>query len=387
MPNGVSGERRKRANALMRTRPVVRSGLVAANSIIGSPDSEAAIRVARSLSAASSTAPMSSIQACIAGSRVVSIESEAPHPRRSHVIRRPQADKRRRPRAAIRIVPKEIDRRGRTRRKKDVAIGAVHHLIRDVIAIAQGVLSLGHRSHEPADTLDEPLFKSPSEGSTGRDGENRSFDHRRCGLSPRDLPRGRVASMAEILLFHHAQGQTEGFLAFADELRAAGHVVHAPDLYDGKTFAELADGVSYAQQVGFDTIIERGRLAADSLPNELVYARFSLGVPPAQMLAQTRPGSKGALLFHSCVPTSEFGRPWPQGVPLQIHMMDADEWVLPPNEDLDIAHQLAETIESAELFLYPGDRHLFADNSLPDYDESATTMLKQRVLSFLDDIE
>jgi dienelactone hydrolase len=123
------------------------------------------------------------------------------------------------------------------------------------------------------------------------------------------------------------------------------------------------------------------------LPNEIVYAGFSLGVLPAQMLAQTRPGAKGALLFHSRVPTSEFGRPWPQAVPLQIHLMDGDEWVLPPNEDLDVARQLAETIETAELFLYPGDRHLFADNSLPDYDESATTMLKQRVLSFLEDLE
>jgi dienelactone hydrolase len=193
--------------------------------------------------------------------------------------------------------------------------------------------------------------------------------------------------VAEVLLFHHAQGLTAGCLSFADRLRAAGHVVHAPDLYDGKTFTELADGIDYAEQVGFDTIIERGRLAADDLPNEIVYAGFSLGVMPAQMLAQTRPGTKGALLFHSCVPTSEFGRPWPQGVPLQIHMMDADEWVLPPNEDLDVARHLAETIESAELFVYPGDRHLFADSSLPDYDENAAALLTERVLSFLDNIE
>ena len=188
--------------------------------------------------------------------------------------------------------------------------------------------------------------------------------------------------MAELLLFHHAQGLTAGCLSFADELRAAGHAVHAPDLYDGKSFTELADGVGYAEQVGFDTIIERGRLAADSLPNEIVYAGFSLGVLPAQMLAQTRPGAKGALLLHAAIPISEFGGPWPQGVPLQIHTMEADEW-----GDVDVAHQLAETIESAELFLYPGDRHLFADNSLPDYDESAARMLKQRVLSFLDTIE
>jgi dienelactone hydrolase len=188
--------------------------------------------------------------------------------------------------------------------------------------------------------------------------------------------------VAELLLFHHAQGLTAGCLAFADDLRAAGHVVHAPDLYDGKTFSALADGVAYAEQVGFDTIVERGRLAAESLSNEIVYAGFSLGVLPAQMLAQTRPGAKGALLLHAAVPTSEFGGAWPQGVPLQIHTMEDDEW-----GDADVARRLAEEIEGAELFLYPGDRHLFADNSLPDYDESAATLLEQRVLSFLDNIE
>jgi dienelactone hydrolase len=188
--------------------------------------------------------------------------------------------------------------------------------------------------------------------------------------------------MAEVLLFHHAQGLTAGCLAFADELRAAGHVVHAPDLYDGETFSELADGVARAEQVGFDTIIERGRLAADGLPNEMVYAGFSLGVMPAQMLAQTRPGAEGALLLHGAVPISEFGGAWPRGVPLQIHTMQADAW-----GDVDVARGLAEAIEGAELFLYPGDRHLFADESLPDYDDSAATLLGQRVLRFLDDVD
>ena len=191
--------------------------------------------------------------------------------------------------------------------------------------------------------------------------------------------------MAEVLLFHHAQGLTPGVVSFADDVRAAGHVVHAPDLYDGNTFADLDEGVGYAREVGFDTIGERGRLSAEGLPNEVVYAGFSLGAMPAQLLAQTRPGAKGALLFHGCVPASEFGGPWPAGVPLQIHLMEADEWAL--EGDLDAARELDETVESAELFLYPGDRHLFADSSLPDYDESAATLLKQRVLSFLDDIE
>ena len=188
--------------------------------------------------------------------------------------------------------------------------------------------------------------------------------------------------MTEILLFHHAQGQTPGFLAFADELRAAGHVVHAPDLYDGNTFDNLDDGVGYAKQVGFGEILERGRLSAEGLPDELVYAGFSLGVMPAQLLAQTRAGCKGALLFSAALPASEFGDgTWPAGVPVQIHMMENDEWA---EEDLPAARELVEANDGAELFLYPGDGHLFADSSLPDYDESAATLLKERVVAFLD---
>jgi dienelactone hydrolase len=186
--------------------------------------------------------------------------------------------------------------------------------------------------------------------------------------------------MAEVLLFHHVHGLTDGCLAFADDLRAAGHVVHAPDLYDGKTFETLDEGMAYAKEVGFDTIVERGRLAAESLPDELVYGGFSLGAVPAQMLAQTRPGTAGALLFHAAIPTSEFGGPWPQGVPLQIHTMADDEL-----GDVDVARELAATIDGAELFLYPGDRHLFTDRSLSEYDESAAQLVVQRVLSFLED--
>ena len=184
--------------------------------------------------------------------------------------------------------------------------------------------------------------------------------------------------MAEVLLFHHAQGLTEGCRAFADELRAAGHSVHAPDLYDGRTFTTLAEGVGHAEQIGFDTIIEHGRRAAEALPHDIVYAGFSLGVMPAQMLAQTRSGASGALLLHGCVRPEELGCPWPQGVPLQIHTMEADEW-----GDVDVARGLVETTEGAELHLYPGDRHLFADRSLPDYDEQAAVLLLRRVLGFL----
>ena len=187
--------------------------------------------------------------------------------------------------------------------------------------------------------------------------------------------------MTEILLFHHAQGLTTGVRAFADDLRAAGHDVHMPDLYDGNTVDDLDAGIGYAKQVGFDTLLERGRHAADGLPNELVYAGISLGVMPAQLLAQTRRGARGALLLSAAIPAAEFGDGWPQGVPLQIHMMEDDPWV---EEDLPAARELVEGADRAELFLYPGDRHLFADSSLPDYDEAAARSLRERALAFLE---
>ena len=189
--------------------------------------------------------------------------------------------------------------------------------------------------------------------------------------------------MAEELLFHHAQGQTAGFHAFADELRQAGHTVHTPDLFDGRTFATIDEGMAYAEEIGFPAaIIERGESAANELPAELVYAGFSLGVVPAQKLAQTRPGARGALFFYSCVPTEMFGSPWPADLPVQIHGMDADP-IFIDDGDVEAAREIVASAEQAELFLYPGDQHYFADSSLPSYDAVATALLTRRVLDFL----
>jgi dienelactone hydrolase len=191
--------------------------------------------------------------------------------------------------------------------------------------------------------------------------------------------------MAEVLLFHHAQGQTAGFHAFADELRRAGHTVHTPDLFDGRTFGSIDEGLAYVGETGgFGRVLERADGAAEELPNELVYAGFSLGVVPAQKLAQTRPGARGALLFYSCVPASEFGSTWPTNVPVQIHGMDKDPFFVEEG-DVDAAREVVDTAEDGELFLYPGDKHYFADSSLPSYDEKATKLLTERVLAFLDE--
>jgi dienelactone hydrolase len=188
--------------------------------------------------------------------------------------------------------------------------------------------------------------------------------------------------VAEIVLFHHAQGLTPGVVAFADRLREAGHVVHTPDLLDGRTFATLDDGMSYVQELGFGEVLERGGRAVGDLDSRLVYIGFSLGVLPAQMLAQTRPGALGAVLCYSCVPIGEFGPAWPAGVPVQVHGMDADP-IFVGEGDLDAARALVSSTEQAELFLYPGDRHYFADNSLPSYEPAATALLLERVLALL----
>ena len=187
--------------------------------------------------------------------------------------------------------------------------------------------------------------------------------------------------MTTVLLFHHAQGQTPGFLAFAQELREAGHTVHAPDLYGaGETFGTVDDGVAHARQVGFGEIIRRGTEAAEGLPEDIVIAGFSLGVMPAQSLAQTRPGARGALLYHGALPPSEFGGPWPEAVPVQIHFMEQDPWA---EEDLAAAEALVKEVEDAELFIYPGSGHLFADPTSEDFDEPLARLLKERTLAFL----
>jgi dienelactone hydrolase len=188
--------------------------------------------------------------------------------------------------------------------------------------------------------------------------------------------------MAEVLLLHHACGLTAGVRTFADRLREAGHTVHVPDLFDGRTFATVEEGVAHAQEIGFDTVLERGRAAAADLPDGIVPIGFSLGVVPAQMLAQTRPGVAAAVLVHSCLPVSEFGEAWPEGVPVQIHGMDRDPWFIDEG-DIQAAEALVASTADAELFLYPGDAHLFTDSSLPSYDESAAALLLQRVLALL----
>jgi dienelactone hydrolase len=191
--------------------------------------------------------------------------------------------------------------------------------------------------------------------------------------------------MTEVLLFHHIQGLTDGVVALADELRASGHTVHTPDLFDGRTFDSIEDGFAYAKGVG-DALDAKANSAADALPEALVYAGFSWGVGSAQRLAQTRAGARGALLYEACYPiTGEyaFGR-WPDGVPVQIHGKEDDQFFAHEG-DIDAARELVATVgpELGALFVYPGGDHLFLDRSLPTYDADAAALVTHRTLHFL----
>ena len=184
------------------------------------------------------------------------------------------------------------------------------------------------------------------------------------------------SAMAEAIVFHHALGLTDAVRRFADGLRAAGHAVYTPDLYDGRTFHTIDDGMAYSDELGGPmAIVDRARAAVASLPSEAVYIGFSLGVLSAQALAQTRPGARGAVLCYSALPLGEWGdnwpATWPNGVRLQLHILDGDE-------DFEIAQRLAATVSGAELFVYPGSEHYFAE-----HDEQAAALLMERVLDFL----
>jgi dienelactone hydrolase len=189
--------------------------------------------------------------------------------------------------------------------------------------------------------------------------------------------------MTEVLVYHHVQGLTDGVRSFADELRQAGHTVHTPDLFDGRRFETIDEGLEFAQEAGFAELAERGIAAAEEIGPDVVYAGFSFGVMPAQRLAQTRLGARGAVFMDSCLPVSEFGDAWPQEVPVQVHGKQDDPFF---EEDLPAARALVGLADRAELFLYPGEQHLFADSSLPAYDAAAASLLTSRVLAFLETV-
>jgi dienelactone hydrolase len=197
-------------------------------------------------------------------------------------------------------------------------------------------------------------------------------------------------SVADVVLFHHVQGLTDGVRGFAERLAGVTHRVHTPDLYQGTVAASLDEGFEIKNGIGDQTLATRTERALDGLPTGLVYAGISLGVMTAQRLAQTRPDARGALLYEACIPiTGEwaFG-PWPEGVAVQVHGMDDDEFFAHEG-DLEAGRELVTKVgpEVGELFTYPGNRHLFVDSSLPSYDAEATALVVKRSRAFLDRLD
>lgn len=193
--------------------------------------------------------------------------------------------------------------------------------------------------------------------------------------------------MADVILFHHVLGLTDGVRELAERLGDGRHTVHVPDLYEGAVGANLEEGFAIRTEIGGDELDRRVDKALSALPAELVYAGISMGVMAAQRLAQTAAGACGALLYEACVPiTGEwaFG-PWPQGVPVQVHGMDDDEFFAHEG-DVDAARELVDTVGAgqAELFTYPGGHHLFVDSSLDSFDPAATELLVERSVALLD---
>lgn len=191
--------------------------------------------------------------------------------------------------------------------------------------------------------------------------------------------------MAEVLLLHHVQGLTQGVRELTERLREGGHTVHAPDLFDGELPASIDEGLALARRLGDDLDAAADRVA-EALPPQTVYAGVSYGVSIAQRLAQTRPDVGGALLYEACLPvTGEWATgPWPATVPVQVHGMERDPF-FGLEGDVDAAREVVEQVgpDVAELFVYPGDRHLFTDSSLPSYDAAATSLVVERSLELL----
>jgi dienelactone hydrolase len=186
--------------------------------------------------------------------------------------------------------------------------------------------------------------------------------------------------VTEVILFHHALGVSDGMLAFADTIREAGHSVTVPDLFDGKTFGAIEDGVAYEEELGWDEMVARSEAAIAPLPPDVVIGGFSLGAVYGQRLAQTREGTLGALLYHAGdIPPGEFGGPWPSGVPLQIHVSEGDKWF-----NREGGEHLVSEVPDGELFVYPGSGHLFTDRSWEEYDEASAKLVMERTLAFLD---
>jgi len=188
----------------------------------------------------------------------------------------------------------------------------------------------------------------------------------------------------EVVVYHSAYGLRPAIIEFADKLRAAGYIVHTPDLYDGEVFSDRNAAVRKIQELGFDTMLQRAVAAAGSLTHDLVYAGFSNGGACAELLAATRQGARGAILIHSPLMVRDLGwKMWPSNVPVQVHFADKDP--IRNQAVIDaLRAKVCQSGSSFEQFDYDAPGHLFADPAFPAYDANAAGVLTKRVLQFLE---
>lgn len=189
-----------------------------------------------------------------------------------------------------------------------------------------------------------------------------------------------------VVLFHSALGLRPAVGKFADRLRAEGHVVYTPDLFDGRVFDTLEAGTRHRESLGIEPLIRRATASVGELPLEVVYAGFSMGAAPAQLLAGTRRGARGAILMHGALPLTMIGiDEWPQ-VPVQMHYAEKDPWVDGAHVD-SLSMAVRKANQECSIFTYDGSAHLFADDGLSDYNQDASEAMAKRVLAFLHNID
>lgn len=172
--------------------------------------------------------------------------------------------------------------------------------------------------------------------------------------------------MATVVVFHSALGLRPAIRRFAERLATDGHDVVTPDLFDGAVFDDLEAGSAARDAIGIPELVARAWEAVADLPPASVYAGFSMGAMPAQLLAATRPGARGALLLEGAAPLDVLGvDAWPAGVPVQLHTCREDPWI--DHEGIAVlARQVpADLWEHHE---HPGGGHLVSDPGWPDHD-------------------
>ena len=189
--------------------------------------------------------------------------------------------------------------------------------------------------------------------------------------------------MTTVVIFHSALGVRQGELDAAERLRAAGHTVFVPDLYDGRVFDEYEPAMAWAAEQPDDYRSERALAAVAGLPDGFVVGGFSMGSSDAVFVA-TRRTVSGVLQFSGLNPVEWFGddAEWPAGVDSQSHQKVDDPFRDPVEQQA--AADVAAAGATLELFDYPGQGHLFTDPTLPrEYDAEATELLWSRVLPFV----